>query len=153
MAGFGAGSSPDEDRPTVWLYVRNRRDEVDGTPVVPIDFAMLPFTIGGAGSRCWWGSNLRSPRTLGAHSCRQGAQYLIVCGAMCNYLHMATNLAIDPDLIERTLELSGEKTKKAAVTKALEEFIARREQRALLGLFGKLDWDPAYDYKAERSRK
>ncbi len=66
---------------------------------------------------------------------------------------MATNLAIDPDLIERTLELSGEKTKKAAVTKALEEFIARREQRALLGLFGKLDWDPAYDYKAERSRK
>jgi len=32
---------------------------------------------------------------------------------------MATNLAIDPDLIERALELSGERTKKAAVTKAL----------------------------------
>ncbi|NND36083.1 MAG: type II toxin-antitoxin system VapB family antitoxin, partial [Gammaproteobacteria bacterium] len=29
---------------------------------------------------------------------------------------MATNLAIDPELIERTLELSGERTKKAAVT-------------------------------------
>ena len=47
---------------------------------------------------------------------------------------MATNLAIDPDLIDRALELSGEKTKKAAVTRALEEFIARREQKKLLNL-------------------
>lgn len=38
---------------------------------------------------------------------------------------MATNLAIDPKLIERVLEMSGERTKKAAVTKALQEFIAR----------------------------
>ncbi len=66
---------------------------------------------------------------------------------------MATNLEIDPDLIERALELRGERTKKAAVTKALEEFIARHERRALLGLFGKLDCDPDYDYKAERSHK
>jgi len=66
---------------------------------------------------------------------------------------MATNLAIDPQLINRALELSGEKTKKAAVTKALEEFIARREQKKLLELFGNLDWDPGYDYKAERSRQ
>ena len=65
---------------------------------------------------------------------------------------MATNLALDPALIDRALELSGEKTKKAAVTKALEEFIARREQRGLLDLFGRLDWDPDYDYKAVRSR-
>ncbi|MGQ0642553.1 MAG: type II toxin-antitoxin system VapB family antitoxin [Gemmatimonadaceae bacterium] len=42
---------------------------------------------------------------------------------------MATNLAVDPSLIERALAVSGEKTKKAAVTKALREFIARREQR------------------------
>ena len=40
---------------------------------------------------------------------------------------MATNLAIDPDLLDRALEVSGERTKKAAVTKALQEFIARRE--------------------------
>lgn len=66
---------------------------------------------------------------------------------------MATNLALDPDLIERALEVSGERTKKAAVTKALQEFIARREQRKVLDLMGKLDWDPSYDYKAERSRK
>ena len=45
---------------------------------------------------------------------------------------MATNLSIDPDLIERALEVSGERTKKAAVTKALQEFVARRRKR----LFG-----------------
>ncbi len=39
---------------------------------------------------------------------------------------MATNLALDPKLLERALKVSGERTKKAAVTKALEEFIARR---------------------------
>jgi Arc/MetJ family transcription regulator len=65
---------------------------------------------------------------------------------------MATNLSIDPALIERALELSGEKTKKAAVTLALEEFIARRRQRSLLDLMGKLEWDPEYDYKGERQR-
>jgi hypothetical protein len=65
---------------------------------------------------------------------------------------MATNLSIDPDLIERALELSGERTKKAAVTRALEEFIARRRQKGLLDLMGKLEWDTSFDYKAERKR-
>jgi hypothetical protein len=65
---------------------------------------------------------------------------------------MATNLSIDPKLIDRALELSGERTKKAAVTRALEEFIARRKQRALLELMGKLEWDTSYDYKKERDR-
>ena len=63
---------------------------------------------------------------------------------------MATNLALDPDLLERVLEVSGERTKKAAVTKALEEFIARRSQKRILELFGTLDWDPDYDYKSGR---
>jgi hypothetical protein len=66
---------------------------------------------------------------------------------------MATNLSIDPELIERALEVSGEKTKKAAVTKALEEFIARRRQKRLLELMGKLEWDRSYDYKADRARE
>jgi hypothetical protein len=66
---------------------------------------------------------------------------------------MATNLSIDPELIERALELSGERTKKAAVTKALQEFIARRRQKRLLELVGKLEWDESYDYKAGRGRK
>jgi len=65
---------------------------------------------------------------------------------------MATNLALDPDLITRALELSGQRTKKAAVTLALEEFIARREQRMILDLVGTVEWDDSYDYKAARSR-
>ena len=65
---------------------------------------------------------------------------------------MATNLSIDPKLIEHALRLSGERTKKAAVTKALQEFIARRRQKRLLELMGKLEWDASYDYKKERAR-
>ena len=65
---------------------------------------------------------------------------------------MATNLSIDPELIEQARKISGERTKKAAVTKALKEFIARRQQENVLALFGKLEWDDEYDYKAERHR-
>ena len=65
---------------------------------------------------------------------------------------MATNLAIDPALIDRALEISGQRTKKAAVTEALKEYIARREQKRLAELFGSLEWDPDYDYKPGRSR-
>ena len=49
--------------------------------------------------------------------------------------------------------VSGERTKTAAVTKALKEFVARREQKRLLELFAKLDWQESYDYKEERSRR
>ena len=66
---------------------------------------------------------------------------------------MATNLSIDPELIERALEVSGERTKKAAVTKALQEFVARRQQKRVLELVGKLEWDPRFNYKAERERR
>ncbi len=65
---------------------------------------------------------------------------------------MATNLALDPDLLERAFQVSGEPTKKAAVTRALQEFIARREQRRVAELFGQLEWDSSFDPKVERSR-
>ena len=73
---------------------------------------------------------------------------------LCTVLHtMATNLAIDPTLLRKALEVGGEKTKKAAVTKALQEYIARREQRRLLDLFGTIEWDENFDYKRERDRQ
>ena len=65
---------------------------------------------------------------------------------------MATNLAIDPQLLDRALEVGDEKTKSATVNRALREFIARREQEPLLELFGKLNWDDRYDYRRERMR-
>ena len=72
---------------------------------------------------------------------------------MCKASHMATNLTIDDELLERALKVSGEKTKKATVTEALREYIARREQATIAELFGKVDMDPSHDYKAQRRRR
>ena len=39
------------------------------------------------------------------------------------------------------------------VTAALEEFIQRRKAADLINLFGKIDYQVDYDYKAMRNRK
>ena len=65
---------------------------------------------------------------------------------------MATNLSIDPKLLEKALEVSGLKTKKETVNLALQEFINRHKQLEILNLFGKMDPDPDYDYKKGRTR-
>ncbi len=65
---------------------------------------------------------------------------------------MATNLPIDPDLLEHALIVGGERTQKATATRAREEFIARRTQQRLLELMDSLEWDTRFDYKAERQR-
>jgi len=72
---------------------------------------------------------------------------------MCKNLHMATNLAIDDKLIEEARKTGGHKTKKEAVTAALEEYVQYRKQQKILEDFGTVDFDPAYDYKAARRRK
>lgn len=66
---------------------------------------------------------------------------------------MPTNLAIDDKLIEEARRTGGHKTKKEAVTAALDEYVRRRKQLRLLKRFGTIDYDPAYNYKAERRRK
>jgi len=63
---------------------------------------------------------------------------------------MATNLAIDDNLIEEARMLGKQKTKKAVVTEALEEYIQRRRQKDILNIFGKIDYDQDYDYKKQR---
>jgi hypothetical protein len=65
---------------------------------------------------------------------------------------MATNLAIDNRLLNEALEISGLKTKKDTVNLALKEFVDRRKQLEIIGLFGKMDPDPDYDYKKGRIR-
>ena len=65
---------------------------------------------------------------------------------------MATNLSIEPELLDKALEISDEKTKKAVVTQALVEYIARRERVQIKELFGQLEWDTEFDYKAMRER-
>ena len=66
---------------------------------------------------------------------------------------MATNLAIDDKLIEEARKTGGHRTKKEAVSTALREYIQRHKQQRILKAFGTVDFDPAYDYKAERRRK
>lgn len=63
---------------------------------------------------------------------------------------MPTNLAIDDELLERALTIGGYRTKRETVNEALREFIQRRQRLELLKLFGKVDYNPKYDYKAER---
>ncbi len=63
---------------------------------------------------------------------------------------MATNLAIDDDLIEQAREIGGLATKKAVVTQALIEYIQKRRQHQVTALFGKVPYDKDYDYKAVR---
>jgi Arc/MetJ family transcription regulator len=66
---------------------------------------------------------------------------------------MATNLALDDKLIEEARRTGGHKTKREAVTAALDEYIRHRKQLRLIEAFGTFDFDPAYDYKTERHRK
>jgi Arc/MetJ family transcription regulator len=65
---------------------------------------------------------------------------------------MATNLAIDDELLEEALRVGGHRTERATVTEALEEYIQRRKQTRVLQLFGQIDFDPKYDYKKARRR-
>lgn len=66
---------------------------------------------------------------------------------------MATNLAIDDKLLDEALRIGGRPTKKATVTEALHEYIARRKQLDVLKLFGTIEWDASYDYKKQRRRR
>ena len=65
---------------------------------------------------------------------------------------MATNLQIDDRLITRAVKLGHHRTKKAAVTRALTEYIHHLEQEKILSLFGSVDFDPTYNYKKQRAR-
>jgi hypothetical protein len=76
-----------------------------------------------------------------------------MCDVLCRGGMMATNLAIDDKLILEAQKIGGHRTKKAAVTEALKEYIQRRQQLKVTSLFGKIDYAPDYDYKARRSRR
>ena len=65
---------------------------------------------------------------------------------------MPTNLAIDNELLDEALRIGGHRTKRATVNEALREYIERRRQAEILDLFGKIDYDPEYAYKKQRSR-
>ncbi|MCD6396281.1 MAG: type II toxin-antitoxin system VapB family antitoxin [Spirochaetaceae bacterium] len=66
---------------------------------------------------------------------------------------MATNLAIDDKILIMAQRIAGIKTKKDTVNLALKEFVQRRKQKEIIGLFGKIEYEDDYDYKDMRNRK
>lgn len=66
---------------------------------------------------------------------------------------MATNLDLDPALVDEAVAVGGRRTKKEAVTEALREYIDRRRQKRITGLFGTVEYDPRYNYKKQRRRR
>ncbi len=68
-------------------------------------------------------------------------------------MYMTTNLQIDERLMQEALELGGHRTKRAAVEEALQEYVMRRKQLQVLDLFGTIDYEEDYDYKAQRKRE
>jgi hypothetical protein len=63
---------------------------------------------------------------------------------------MATNLSIDPELLEEALRIGGFSTKKDTVNQALKEFVQRKKQQEIIELFGSFPCDEDYDYKQGR---
>ena len=66
---------------------------------------------------------------------------------------MATNLAIDNNLLDTALKVGGLKSKKDTVNQALDEFIKRRKMADIIDMFGKVEYDADYDYKQGRHKR
>jgi Arc/MetJ family transcription regulator len=66
---------------------------------------------------------------------------------------MRTTLAIKEEILEEVKSLSGAKTKKEAVEKALEEYIKRRKSKKLIGLEGKIKLSFGLEKFLERRKK
>jgi Arc/MetJ family transcription regulator len=63
---------------------------------------------------------------------------------------MATNLDLDDALIDAARRLGKHRTKREAVTRALEEYVRWLRQQAIVDQFGKIDYDAKFDYKRQR---
>lgn len=66
---------------------------------------------------------------------------------------MRTTLVIKEDLLEEAKALSGVKTKRKAVERALEEFIRRRKAKKLLDFEGKIELSYSLNDLIRRRRK
>ena len=66
---------------------------------------------------------------------------------------MRTNIVLDEKLIEEAIRLSGARTKKDVVHRALKEFVENRKRLDLMELAGRISFADKYDYKALRTGK
>ena len=64
-----------------------------------------------------------------------------------------TNIVLDDDLIKQAMQVTGAKTKRQAVDRALRELVARGSvYRALRKLKGKMPWDGDVNGSTESTR-
>lgn len=66
---------------------------------------------------------------------------------------MPTNLSIDDDLLNEARALGGHRTKKDTVNEALREYVLKRKQWQVVELFGQIEYDSDFDYKAQRNQE
>jgi len=64
---------------------------------------------------------------------------------------MATNLNLDDRLIKAAVRLGRHRSKREAVNKALEAYVAQLQRVEALKALGSFDFDSDYDYKSARS--
>ena len=72
---------------------------------------------------------------------------IIMYRIMCKRRRMATNLALDDQLIAEAQQVGNHKTKYETVTHALLEYIQKRKQLSIIDNFGAIDFDSKYNYK------
>ncbi len=65
---------------------------------------------------------------------------------------MATNLDIDQTLLKEAVSVGRHRSKKAAVTEALREYVARHKQQRIVEVFGTVEYSRGYDYRRHRRR-
>jgi Arc/MetJ family transcription regulator len=68
-------------------------------------------------------------------------------------IEMATNLAIDDNLLKTALVIGDLRSKRDTVNLALDEFIQRRKRREGIDLFGEIEFGKNYDYKKSRGKR
>jgi putative antitoxin of VapBC-like toxin-antitoxin system len=60
-----------------------------------------------------------------------------------------TSVAVDAKLLQEAHEVGRHRPKRETLTAALQEYLRHHRQLDILTLFGKIDYDPSYDYRRE----
>lgn len=63
---------------------------------------------------------------------------------------MRTNIVLDDALVARAMDLTGARTKREVVHRALSDLVERRTRKNLLDLAGEVDFASDFDHKALR---
>ena len=66
---------------------------------------------------------------------------------------MATNLALNDNLLNQAMKIGNVRTKRETVNSALKEFIERRRQKKIIDIQGKIEFRKDWDYKKDRSQR